>query len=188
MTFPVYKVLAIAGLVLIVTITAGCLQPAANPTPTPVPTLAPTVPVAPSAQPVSPTPIGGSDEARIDCIYTVKTYPRGYEGVLPVPGQMIYAIDVTVDSDKPVKTDDSWFSVEYRKNATDSLITYTTFTNVNYPSTVIGNNTGPAKGRLLFFLPDPGEGSQGPAIVYYKPVEQQTGEYKVKNKVYGSML
>ncbi len=56
---------------------------------------------------------------------------------------------------------------------------------IDYPSTTIGNGSGPAKGRLLVALKAPGDGAVGPTPVYFKPLKEQEGPNKVYNPVYG---
>lgn len=177
----------IRAMVLMVSLTlivlaSGCTQPAASPSPSP--TQQPTLPAAPSAQVASPTPVPGSDEAHIDFTYRLMTYPKQYEGITPNPGEVIYALTVYVDSDKPVYTDDSWFGIEYRKNATAPLQDLEPNTVFDYPSKVIGDGSERATGRLLIALPAPEDGYMIRPY-YYKPVEQQKGDYKVKKKYYG---
>jgi len=165
---------------LIVSI-AGCAQPSATGTPTP--TTQPT----PSPQPtqaISPSPVPGSNEAHIDFYYNLKTYSTPYEGIAPLPGEVIYAIDVTVNSDQPIHTDDSWFHIEYRRNATAPLQDLEPNSVFEYPSTTIGGGAAPAKGRLLIALPAPENGNQVRPY-YFKPLDQQTGDYKVKAPAYG---
>lgn len=164
---------------LMVALFSGCTSP----TPAPA-TPAPTASVPPALSPVPP-PIGGSDEAHIEFYYTVKQYSQMYEGIPAGPGEHIYAFDVYVDSDKPVKTDGGWFAIEYRKNGTAALDTYPPATVIGYPSRTIGDGSGPAQGRLLVVLPAPGQGAYGPVPVYYKPASEQVGTYKVKVKAYG---
>ncbi len=96
-----------------------------------------------------------------------------------------YVLDVTVDSDKPVQTDGTWFTVEYRQNATAPNETYQITTVVDYPETTIGNGSKPATGRLLLVLPSPGDGSYGPVPIYFKPLDKQEGPYKVYSPVRG---
>lgn len=150
--------------------------------------LAPTVTPAPSAPPTispAPSPIGGSDEAIINLTYTVNEYRVMYEGIPIGPGEVMYGLDVSVNSDKPVSTDWSWFSVEYRQNGTSELRIYPAMTVRDYPETIIGNGSKPATGRVLIVLPEPGPGSYGPVPVYFKPLDEQTGPYYVKSPVRG---
>ncbi|CAJ35141.1 hypothetical protein [Methanocella arvoryzae] len=165
----------------LILLTSGCTQPAS---PSPSPSYHPTLPATSSAQVASPTPVPGSDEANINFTYIMKTYPKQYEGLTPNPGELIYVFDVKVDSDKPVQTDDSWFGIEYRKNATQPIQDLEPNTVFRYPSKTIGDGSGPAEGRLIIALPAPESGSLIRPY-YYKPVNQQHGEYLVKTKVYG---
>ena len=157
---------------------AGCTTP----TPTPAPTTTPTVPPAISP---APTSVVTDDRANIEFYYVQREYSQSYEGIQAFPGELIYAFDVTVDADKPVYTDGSWFTIEYRQNATAELKTYEPMTIIGYPSTTIGNGSGPVTGRLVIALKAPGEGAVGPTPVYWKSLERQEGPYKVYNKVYG---
>lgn len=177
----VIKAMVLMVSLTLIVLAAGCTQQQASPSPSPTPQA--TLPAAPSAQVASPTPVPGSDEAHIDFTYRQTTYTRQYEGITPNPGEIIYAFTVTVDSDKPVATDDSWFWIEYRKNATAPLQDLEPNTVFDYPSKVIGDGSGPAKGRLLIALPATDAGGQIRPY-YYKPIEGQSGEYKVK-KTYG---
>jgi len=97
----------------------------------------------------------------------------------------MYGFDVTVDSDKPIETDQSWFTIEYRRNATAPLETLQPMTVRDYPSTTIGNGSRPATGRVLIVLPAPSFGSLEPSIIYFKPLAEQNGPYKVTNPVRG---
>jgi hypothetical protein len=157
---------------------SGCITP----TPTPVVSPSPTVPPAISP---APTQTPGSDRANINFAYIQHEYSQTYEGIPAYSGELVYAFDVTVDSDKPVHTDSSWFTIEYRQNSTAELITYEPMTVIDYPSTTIGNGSGPAKGRVLIALKAPGDGAIGPTPVYFKPMDKQEGPYKVYSKVYG---
>ncbi|HEY3273104.1 MAG TPA: hypothetical protein VGJ92_05040 [Methanocella sp.] len=168
----------IAASILAAILFAGCTSP----TPTPVITPSPTVP--PAISPV-PTPIGGSDTATIDFSYTLRQYTQMYEGIPVYPGEIMYGFDVTVDSDKPVETDQSWFTIEYRRNASAPLETFQPMAVRDYPSTTIGNGSKPATGRVLIVLPAPTFGSFDPVPIYFKPLDQQTGPYKVLNPVRG---
>ena len=168
----------IAATVLAAALIAGCTSPAPTPAATPSPAPAPTASPA-------PTPIGGSDEAHIDFSYTTHEYTQSYEGIPVYPGEIIYGFDVTVDSDKPVKTDPDWFTIEYRRNATDTLKTYKPMTVRDYPTATIGNGSKPATGRVLVALPVPDFGAQGPVPVYFKPLDRQEGPYKVYSPVRG---
>lgn len=176
------KLTFIAALAAIIAaaLIAGCSSP--SPTPlNPIPTAASPVPTVNPG----PTLIGGSDQAHIEFYYTVKQYSQMYEGIPAGPGEYIYAIDVYVDSDKPVMTDDSWFSVKYQKNSSSPLITYPPATAIGYPKKTIGDGTGPAQGRLLIVLPIPDKDGYGPVPVYGKPVDEQSGTYKVSTPVNG---
>lgn len=168
----------------LILVTAGCTQtPTPSPSPTPAPTAAPTLPVAPSAQVASPTPVPGSDEAHLDFTYTVKMYRTPYEGIPPNPGEVIFVVDAIVDSDKPVKTDESWFRIEYRKNATAPLMDLEPNTVYNYTSKVIGDGSGPARGHLIIALPEPEKDYQ--LRPYIKQMEY--GKFKIL-KTYGLLL
>ncbi|OPY27036.1 MAG: hypothetical protein A4E28_02188 [Methanocella sp. PtaU1.Bin125] len=168
----------IAAAVMAAVFLAGCTTP----TPTPAPTATPTVPPAISP---APTPVVTDDKANIAFSYIQREYSQSYEGIPAGPGELIYAFDVTVDADKPIYTDGSWFTIEYRQNASAELKTYEPMTIIGYPSMTIGNGSGPAKGRLLLALKAPGEGATGPTPVYWKPLDRQEGPNKVYSKVYG---
>jgi hypothetical protein len=175
-------IILIMASIIAAVLMAGCTSP----TPTPLPTVAPSVPPAISP---APTPIGGSDEAIIDFSYVIHSSGKYFSNLVPAPdGYLYYALDVTVDSDKPVETDGSWFSIEYRRNSTDSLNTYQVATVIDYPKTTIGNGSKPAIGRLLVKPPEPGNGSYGPVPIYFKPLDQQQGPYKVYSPVRGVTL
>ncbi len=166
---------------MLILLTAGCTQPAS---PTPVPTQQPTLPAVPSTQVPSPTPLPGSDEAHIDFTYNVKTYSKQYEAMTPLPGEAIYVLNVKVDSDKPVMTDDTWFRIEYQKNSSMPVQDVEPNTVYKYPSRIIGDGSGPATGLLIIALPAPEAGYQIRPY-YYKTEDQQSGDIKVKNKYYG---
>lgn len=168
----------IVAVVLAAVFLAGCTTP----TPTPAASPSPTVPPAISP---APTPVVSNDKAIIDFTYVQREYSQSYEGIPAGPGELIYAFDVTVNSDRPTHTDGSWFTIEYRQNSSAELKTYEPMTIIGYPSMTIGNGSGPAKGRLLIALKAPGEGAIGPTPVYYKPINRQEGPYKVYSKVYG---
>lgn len=169
----------IAAILMAAVFLAGCTTP----TPTPSPTAVPTVPPAISP---APTQAQVDNRANIDFSYVERSSGQTYYGIAPLPGELIYAFDVTVDSDRPIHTDGSWFTIEYRQNKSAELKVYEPMTVIDYPSTVIGNGSGPAKGRILIALMAPGEGAVGPTPVYWKPMEQQEGgPYKVYSKVYG---
>jgi hypothetical protein len=171
-------ILLIAASIIVAILVAGCTSP----TPTPVITPSPTVP--PSISP-APTPIGGNEEATIDFSYVVHQYTQMYESIPVYPGEIMYGFDVTVDSDKPVQTDQSWFTIEYRRNATAPIETLQPMTVRDYPSTTIGNGSKPATGRVLIVLPAPSFGSIEPVPIYSKPLADQKGQYKVLNPVRG---
>jgi hypothetical protein len=175
-------IIIIAASIIAAVLLAGCASPTTTPTVTPAPTVPPTI------SPV-PTPIGGTDEATIDFSYVEHSVGTTFSNLMPAPaGYLYYALDVTVDSDKPVPTDGSWFTVEYRRNGTEPIQTYQITTVIDYPKTTIGNGSKPATGRLLIMLPAPDDGSYGPVPIYFKPLDQQTGPYKVLNPVRGVML
>ena len=178
MTCAKSVIILIAASILAAIILAGCTSP----TTTPVITPSPTVP--PAISPV-PTPIGGSDAATIDFSYVMHQYTQMYEGIPVYPGEIMYGFDVTVDSDKPVPTDSGWFAIEYRRNATAPVETLQPMTVRDYPSTTIGNGSKPATGRVLIVLPAPTPGSYDPVPIYFKPLDKQTGPYKVINPVRG---
>ena len=172
-------ILLIAASIIAAVFLAGCASPTATPTVTPAPTAPPSISPA-------PTPIGGSNEATIDFSYVIHSSGTTFSNLMPAPaGYLYYALDVSVDSDKPVPTDGSWFTVEYRRNGTEPVQTYQITTVIDYPKTTIGNGSKPATGRLLVTLPTPGDGSYGPVPIYFKPLDQQTGPYKVLNPVRG---
>jgi hypothetical protein len=174
-------IILIVASIFVAILMAGCTSPS----PTASVTLAPTVPPAISP---SPTLIGGNDEAIIDFTYVPHGADKTYSNLLPAPdGYLFFTLDVTVDSDKPVQTDGSWFTVEYRRNGTEPLETYEISTVIGYPETTIGNGSKPATGRLLIVLPEPGDGYYGPVPIYFKPLDQQAGPYKVLNPVRGYM-
>ncbi|MGA9139626.1 MAG: hypothetical protein WBZ29_05350 [Methanocella sp.] len=168
----------IAAVITAAVFLAGCTTP----TPTPSVSPSPTVPPAISA---APTQAPGSDRADIDFTYSQREYSQPYEGIPVGQGELLYAFDVTVNSDKPVYTDESWFTVEYQQNSSAELKIYPIMTNIGYPWTTIGNDSAPAKGRLLVVLPAPGGGAIGPTPVYFKPMDKQVGSNKVYSKVYG---
>jgi hypothetical protein len=171
-------IILIAASILAAILFAGCTSP----TPTPVITPSPTVPPAISP---APTPIGGSETATIDFSYVEHQYTQMYESIPIGPNEVMYGFDVTVDSDKPVPTDSSWFAIEYRRNATAPVETLLPMTGRDYPSTTTGNGSKPATGRVLIVLPAPGFGSYDPVPIYFKPMDQQKGPYKVSSPVRG---
>jgi hypothetical protein len=178
MTGAKSAIILIAASIIAAVLFAGCTSP----TPTPTITPAPTVP--PAISPV-PTPIGGTNEATIDFSYVEHQYTQMYESIPVYPGEIMYGFDVRVDSDRPVPTDTDWFTVEYRRNGTDTIQTYRPMTVRDYPKTTIGNGSKPATGRVLIVLPAPGPGSYGPVPIYFKPLDQQEGKYKVPGPVRG---
>jgi hypothetical protein len=180
MTVVKPAIILIAASIIAAVLMAGC----ASPTPTPLPTITPAPSVPPAISP-APTPIGGSDEAIIDFSYSEHQYTVMYEGIPVGPGEVMYGFDVTVNSDKPVPTDSDWFTIEYRRNSTDTIKTYKPMTVRDYPKTTIGNNSKPATGRVLLVLPAPGYGSYGPVPIYFKDLDQQQGPYKVRSPVRG---
>jgi hypothetical protein len=175
-------IILLAASIIAAVLISGCTSPTPTPTVTPSPSVPPTISPA-------PTPIGGSDAATIDFSYVIHSAGTTFSNLLPAPdGYLYYALDVTVDSDKPVPTDGSWFTVEYRRNGSDAINTYQITTVIDYPKTTIGNGSKPATGRLLVTLPTPGDGSYGPVPIYFKPLDQQGGPYKVLYPVRGVML
>jgi hypothetical protein len=170
----------IAAVIVAAVFLAGCTTP--TPTPAVSPSPSPTVPPAISP---APTQTPGSDRANIDFTYSRHEYSQSYEGIPAFPGELVYAFDVTVNSDKPVYTDGSWFTIEYKQNSTAELKSYEPMTVIDYPSKTIGDGSGPAKGRLLIALPAPGDGAIGPTPVYFKEMEKQEGPNKVYSQVYG---
>jgi hypothetical protein len=170
-------IILIAALIIAAILVAGCTSPTPVPTSTPSPSVPPTITPA-------PTP-SGSDKATIDFSYVESQYNIMYEGIPINPGEIMYAFDVKVDSDRPVETDQDWFSIEYRQNGTGTLQTYQPMTVRDYPEKTIGNGSAPATGRVLIVLPAPGPGSYGPVPVYFKPLDQQQGLYKVYSPVRG---
>jgi hypothetical protein len=172
-------IILIAASIIVAVLLAGCTSPTSAPSVTPAPSASPTISPA-------PTLIGGNDEAIIDFSYVSSWYGMSYSNLRPPPeGCQYYVLDVTVDSDKPVQTDGTWFTVEYRRNATEANQTYQITTVVDYPETTIGNGSKPATGRLLLVLPSPGDGSYGPIPIYFKPLDRQEGQYKVYSPVRG---
>jgi hypothetical protein len=177
-------IILIAVSIIAAVFLAGCTSP----TPTIAPTITPAPTVPPAISP-APTPIGGSDDAVIDFSYVIHSSGTTFGNLLPSPdGWLYYALDVTVDSDKPVSTDGSWFTVEYRRSGAEDIKTYQITTVIDYPQKTIGNGSKPATGRLLIMLPSPDNGSYGPVPIYFKPLEQQEGQYKVRTPVRGVML
>lgn len=178
----VFRAMVLMVSIMLILLTAGCTQPSASPSP--IPTQQPTLPAVPSAQVASPTPVPGSDEAHIDFTYNVRSYSKQYEGLVPNPGELIYVFDVTVNSDKPVRTDSDWFWFEYQKNATEPVQELQPNTVFRYPSKTIGDGSGPATGRLIIALPALETGSRLKPF-YFKPLNEQSGEFLVKKKYYG---
>jgi hypothetical protein len=168
----------IAVSILAAILVTGCTSPSPTPVITPSPTVPPVISPA-------PTPIGGSDTATIDFSYVLRQYTQMYESIPINADEVMYGFDVTVDSDKPVPTDKSWFAVEYRRNSTSPVEIRLPMTVRDYPTTIIGNGSKPATGRVLIILPAPGPGSYDPVPIYFKELDQQTGPYKVKNPVHG---
>ncbi len=162
-------------------VVAGCV---ASPSPTPAPTVIPTPTATVSA---APTFIGNSDEAHIKFTYQIETAPE-YSGLQKAsPGQLFYILQVKVSSDKPVRTSQDWFWMEYKVNESDSVHTSnSSFSFVKYPTKVLSNDSDSARGELIFELPAnmaPGY----PKPYYYLPLEEQQGQYKVYSKVYGTV-
>jgi hypothetical protein len=162
---------------------AGCIgSPAPMPTPAPTATPSPTVTVPPA-----PTLIGGSDEAHIRFDYQLGTASE-YDGQKASPGYKFYMLQVKVSSDKPVQTSPEWFWMEYKVNETANVQDRQPFSTYmfKYPTMVIDSGTGAARGGLIFELP--AELAVGyPKPYYYLPLEGQQGQYKVYDKVYGTV-
>jgi hypothetical protein len=170
-------IILIAASIIAAVLLAGCTSPTSTPSVTPS--------VSPTISP-APTLIGGTDEAIIDFSYVTSWTGRSWSNLRSPPeGDEFCVLDVTVDSDKPVQTDGTWFTVEYRPNATAPNETYQITTVIGYPETIIGNGSKPTTGRLLIVLPSPGAGSYGPVPIYFKPLDQQEGRYKVYSPVRG---
>lgn len=158
----------------------GCVS-SPSPTPTPAPTAASTVTAIPS-----PSLIGG-DEAHIVFNYNLGS-ASSYSGLQnAAPGYLLYTLQVKVTSDKPVPTSQDWFWLEYKVNDTDSIhTTNNSMSYQTYPSEILGPNSAPAKGQLIFELPAkmaPGY----PKAYYYMAKENQPGPYYVYDKVYGTV-
>jgi hypothetical protein len=167
---------------LAASIAAGCITSPA-PTPTPTVTTGPTVTVMPTV-----TPIGGSDAANIEFHYQLGTSSE-YDGQKASPGNKFYMLQVRVASyDKPVSTSPEWFWVEFKVNDTAPVQDRAPFSTYmfKYPTKVIGPDTGSAKGGLIFELPE-GLADGYPKPYYYMPMDQQQGQYKVYDKVYGTV-
>lgn len=165
-------------LVLLVSLlAAGCVS---SPAPTPVPTETLTATVSPV-----PTLIGNNDEAHIQFFYSPGTETE-YGGMQKAaPGYLLYIYKVNVSSDKPVQTSLDWFGVEYKVNETDPVQDSRAFVAyIKYPEKTVGSGLGSARGEIFIELPKkmaPGY----PKIYYYIPLEEQQGQYKVYDKVYG---
>jgi hypothetical protein len=173
-------IILMAASILAAVIFAGCASP------TPAPAVTPTATVPPTISP-APTPPVSDDRANVTFTYVLHGAGQNYDGLLPAgPGELYYTLDVTVNSDKPIRTDGSWFTVQYRRNGSAPLLTYTP-TVIDYPSKTIGDGSGPAEGRLLVTLPEPEFDPYGPVPVYFKPIDQQEGPNKVYAPVYGFM-
>jgi hypothetical protein len=164
---------------------AGCVN---SPGPTASP--APTVTLQPTSTAVpSPTLIGRNDEAHIQFYYSVAT-ATDYSGLPKAsPGKIFYILDVQVSSDKPVQTSADWITLEYKVNDTDPVKYMAPFTSLFkvYPSKIIGGDNGStAEGRLMYEMP--AQLAAGyPKAVYFLPLNQQQGQYKVYDPVYGSL-
>lgn len=143
--------------------------------------------IAPTTAPTA-TLIGGNDEAHIVFTYDIGT-ASDYDGQKASPGNTFYILDVKVDSDKPVYTSMDWIKMEYKVNDSDQVQEREPFgtTFKRYPSTptLIGGGKAPLEGRMMFELPVK-EATGYPKPVYYLPMDQQTGTYKVYDKVYGT--
>ncbi len=178
-----FIVLLLSSLLLASLLIGGCITPTS---PSPLQsTSATAAPVA--TMPPSPTMIGNSDEAHVDFNYQLGTSYE-YDGLKASPGHKFYMLQVKVSSDKPVQTSLDWFWMEYKVNETDSVQVRQPFTTYmfKYPTMVIGPGTGAARGGLLFELPDKlADGYPKPC--YYMPLEEQQGQYKVYDKVYGKV-
>lgn len=166
-------------LVLLVSLlAAGCVN-APAPTPSPTATPAPTV-----TAPPAPTLIGNNDEAHIGFNYQMGKMSE-YDGQKASPGMAFYTLQVKVTSDKPVQTSPGWFGIEFKVNSTDPVQERPPFSTYmfTYPTRVLDSNT-PARGGLIFELPS--QLADGyPKPYYYMPLDEQQGEYKVYDKVYG---
>ena len=165
------------GLILLASILiTGCVNQPIPATSTPTATIPPT-----------PTLIGNNDEAHVYFSYQLGTSYE-YDGLKASPGHKFYMLQVKVRSDKPVQTSMDWFWIEYKVNDTDNVQVRQPFTTYmfKYPTTVIGPDTGAARGGLLFELPE--KMADGyPRPYYYMPLEAQQGQYRVYDKVYGKV-
>lgn len=160
-------------------IVAGCISSPA-PTTTITPTPAPT-----AASSGVPTLIGHSDEAHVQFFYSMGT-ASDYGGLQKASsGNLLYIFKVNVSSDKPIQTSLDWFGVEYKVNDTDPVHDSRAFMSyVKFPEKTIGSGPGNARGEILVELPD--HMADGyPKPYYYLPLDQQQGQYKVYDKVYG---
>ncbi len=111
-----------------------------------------------------------------------------YSGLQPAAtGDLLYVLQVKVTSDKPIQTSQDWFWLEYKMNDTDSVHdTNNSMSYQTYPSEILGPDSAPAKGQMIFELPAqmaPGY----PKAYYYMPKEDQPGPYYVYDKVYGTL-
>jgi hypothetical protein len=178
-----FTIILTISVLLAASIAAGCItSPAPTTTPAPTATPVPTVTVPPTA-----TPIGGSDDANIEFHYQIGKASE-YDGQKASPGNLFYMLQVRVKSDKPVETSPDWFWVEFKVNDTAAVQDRAPFSTYmfKYPSKVIGPDTGSAKGGLIFELP--ASLADGyPKPYYYMPMGQQQGQYKVYDKVYGTV-
>jgi hypothetical protein len=161
-------------------VAAGCvISPSTSPAPTATP--------APTAI-ESATPIVESDEAHIRFNYQLGTTPE-YDGLQKAsPGNLFYLLQANVSSDRPVQTSPDWFGMEYKTNETDSVHDAKPFGMYmfTYPTGEIGPGSGPARGGFLFELP--AQMAEGyPKPYYYMPLGEQQGQYKVYDKVYGTL-
>lgn len=178
------KLLMLVFIVLSIMAVSGCTDKDDY-----APTMIPTVPPTPSPTVTAtaiptPTLIGGSDEAHIAFSYSYMA-TKEYRGLTANPGYKLYVLDVSVSSDKPVETSADWFSIDYRRNASESIKTYYPITS-KYPSFTMGPTTGPVEGWLLFELPDSNDGQYSLQPVYTAPKNFIfKGPYKVYGKVYG---
>jgi len=161
----------------------GCVS-----SPSPAPTVAPTSTPGPTLSVLpSPTLIGGNDGANIQFNYKLGTASE-FSGLQKAsPGNLLYLLQVKVSSDRPVQTSQDWFGMEYKVNATDSVHTSnSSMSFVKYGPSQIGPDAGLARGEIIFELPAtmaPGY----PKPYYYMPLEDQQGQYKVYDKVYGTV-
>jgi hypothetical protein len=170
--------IVLLSMLIAASVAAGCV---ASPSPSPAPTAGPTA-IA------SATPIAGSDEAHIKFNYQLGTTPE-YDGLQKAsPGNLFYLLQANVSSDRPVQTSPEWFGMEYKVNETDSVHDAKPFGMYmfTYPTGDIGPDSGPARGGFLFELP--AQMAEGyPKPYYYMPLGEQQGQYKVYDKVYGTV-